>query len=129
MDFGHIDATVPIAVLSALTLAIAVDWILGAISAAQGGTFKWEYLYAVALTKGAALFRIAVLLLAGAVSPFFRFDLLGIDADPFTVLGMALAVPLAASTLASIVDNAGKRDLTAPQGVAPVATVTPADKV
>lgn len=129
MDFSNINPSFPLTILGGLTLLVAVDWLLGAASAMQGGTFKWEYLYAVLGTKGSALFKIAVLLLAGMVSPFLHFDLLGLDVDPFTSIGLGFAVPLAASTVASILDNIGKADRTAPQGVAPVAELTPSDKV
>lgn len=129
MDFSHIDPGLTVPILGILFLLVAVDTILGAVSAFQGGTFKWEYLYAVVLTKGAALTRVAVLLLAGAVTPFLHFELLGLETDPFTAIGIGFATPLAASLLASIVDNIGKADVTAPQGVAPVDTATPSEKI
>lgn len=125
MDFSTIDPGFPLAVLGALTLLVTVDWLLGAASALSGGTFRWDYLYAVLSTKGSALFKVAILLLAGMLSPFLHFDVLGLDIDPFTAIGLGFAVPLAASTLASIVDNVGKSDVTAPQGVAPVEALTP----
>ena len=117
MDFNNIDTGLISATLGALTLLTLVDTILGAISAASGGTFSWEMLYAVGRTKGAVLARIALLLGAGAVSPIFDFTVIGIEADPFTALGLGLSVPLAASLVASIANNIGKSDTTAPQGV------------
>ena len=117
MDFNNIDTGLISATLGTLTLLTLVDTVLGAIAAAAGGTFNWEMLYAVGRTKGAVLARIALLLGAGAISPIFDFTVIGIEADPFTALGLALAVPLAASLIASIADNVGKKDTTAPQGV------------
>lgn len=127
MDFSNLDPGLTVPILGILFLLVIVDTILGAIAAFQGGTFKLEFLYAVLLTKGAALFRVAILLLAGAVTPFLRFELLGLESDPFTALGLGFATPLAASTLASIIDNLGKSDRTAPQGVAPAARLTQND--
>jgi hypothetical protein len=50
------------------------------------------------------------------------------ETDPFTLAAMTFGAQLAASTLASIMDNIGKRDETAPQGVSPVNVLTPPDK-
>lgn len=104
-------------VLGGLVLLLVVDTVLGAAAAAAGGTFKWEFLYAVGRTKGLVLFQVAVLMLAGAATPYFNFNVLGMDTDPFSMLGLGLAIPLAASLVASITDNVGKRDATPPQGV------------
>ncbi len=128
MDLSGITSSLPATVLSALILLVLVDTALGAASAAAGGSFSWEYLYAVGRTKGLVLFQIAVLMFAGYATTFFNFELLGLDMDPFTVMGMALAAPLALSLVASIADNVGKKDTTAPQGVSPVNVQTPADK-
>ena len=114
IDFGPLGAT-----LGTLLLLLALDTILGVASAVAGGTFKMEFLYAVGRTKGLVMFQIAALLLAGAATPFADFNLLGLDTDPFTLLGLGLAGPLALSLLASIQDNIGKKDETVPQGVTP----------
>jgi len=129
MDLTTIEAGPAVPVLGGLLLLITLDTLLGALSAFQGGTFKWEYLYAVALTKGAAMARIGLLFLAGMLTPAIDLSLLGLEVNPFSTGALALATPLAASTLASIWDNVGKSDLTAPQGVAPVGQPTPPDKV
>lgn len=123
-DFGLLGQ-----VLGGLALLIAVDTILGSVSAAQGGSFKWEYVYAVIQSKGAAFVRVATLLAAGAATNWLNFSALGMDTDPFTLLGTGFAATLAASTLASIMGNVGKGgDTTAPQGVSPVNVTAPADK-
>jgi len=109
-------------------LLVVVDTAFGIASAAAGQSFTWEYLYAVGRTKGLVLFQIAVLLFAGYATPFFNFELLGLEMDPFTVMGMGLAGPLALSLIGSIADNVGKKDTTAPQGVSPVNVQTPPDK-
>jgi hypothetical protein len=114
--------------LGALFLLIFVDWALGSISAWQGGTFKWEYVYAVIQSKGAAFLRVSILLVAGVATNWLDFNLLGMETDPFTLAAMTFGAQLAASTLASIMDNIGKRDETAPQGVSPVNVLTPPDK-
>lgn len=122
-DFGLLGP-----VLGGLALLIAVDTILGSISAFQGGAFKWEYLYAVIQTKGAAFVRVATLLAAGYVTPWLNFELIGLDMDPFTLLGTGFAGTLAASLMASILGNIGNADKTAPQGVSPVNVLAPTDK-
>ena len=122
MDFANVSAGPIVTILGGLTLLIAVDALLGSISAAAAGAFKWEYLYAVGRTKGAVLARVAILLGAGTATNFLDFSLFGLDADPFTVLGMGLAAPLAASTIASIAGNIGtvsSGDATTPQGIDP----------
>jgi hypothetical protein len=119
MDFASIDFGAIGATLGTLGLLLAVDTVLGAAAAAAGGTFKWEYLYAVGRTKGVVMFQIAILMLAGAATPFADFEVLGVQTDPFTALALGLAAPLAASLVASIGDNIGKKDATAPQGVTP----------
>lgn len=118
----------PATLMGTLTLLVAVDVLLGAASAAAGGSFSWEYLYAVGRTKGLVLFQVAVLSFASVATDFLDFELVGLDADPFVILSLPLAITLAASTIASIADNIGKKDATAPQGVAPVSTPTPPDK-
>lgn len=123
-DFGLLGP-----VLGGLALLIAVDTILGSISAVQGGAFKFEYLYAVIQTKGAAFVRVATLLIAGAATNWLEFSALGMDSDPFTLLGVGFATTLAASLLASIMGNIGSADTSAPQGVAPVNVAAPSDKV
>lgn len=127
MDFTF-DPGVTGPIIGGLFLLVVVDTILGSVSAIQGHAFKFEYLYAVVLTKGAGLFRVATLLLAGAITPVLDLKLIGLDANPFTALGLGFAVPLAASLLASIVGNLGQADITAPQGVAPVNVPAPPDK-
>lgn len=128
MNFNAIDFGPLFATLGGLALLIVVDTVLGSMSAWQGGSFKWEYLYAVIQSKGAAFVRVAVLLVAGAATQFLDFSVLGLELDPFTAVGSGFAALLAASLAASIFDNIGKQDATAPQGVAPVAQPTPPDK-
>jgi hypothetical protein len=128
MDITGITSSLPATIMRGLILLLVVDTALGAASALAGGSFAWEYLYAVGRTKGLVLFQIFVLMFAGYATPLFNFDLLGLDMDPFTLLGMGLAIPLASSLIASIGNNVGKRDITAPQGVSPVNVQTPPDK-
>ncbi len=123
MDFANIDFGSIGAVLGMLGLLLLVDTAFGIGSAVAGGTFKFEFLYAVGRTKGLVMFQIAVLLLAGAATPFADFKILGLESDPFTALGLGLAVPLALSLIASIQDNIGKKDVTVPQGIEPVAVI------
>lgn len=125
MDFSAVDFGPMAALLGTTTLLVVIDTVLGAASALAGGTFRWEYLYAVARTKGLVLFQMAVLAGAGAITPFADFELVGIEADPFSALALGLALTLVPSLIASIYDNIGKRDTTAPQGVAPVDVPTP----
>ena len=124
MAFGIDFTTLVAPILGGLLLLLVVDTVLGAASAAAGGTFQWEYLYAVGRTKGLVLFQIAVLLLAGAATTFFNFEVVGIQTDPFSALGTGLAIPLALSLISSIQDNIGKSDTTAPQGIEPPVPVT-----
>lgn len=128
MDLSALTTSLPATVLSGLILLLVVDTALGAASSLAGGSFAWEYLYAVGRTKGLVLFQISVLMFAGYATPLFNFELLGLDIDPFTLLGMGLAIPLASSLIASIANNVGKRDSTAPQGVSPVNVLTPSEK-
>lgn len=122
-DFGLLGT-----VLGGLALLIAVDTVLGSISAWQGGAFKWEYVYAVIQSKGAAFVRVATLLIAGTATNWLDFSAFGMDSDPFTLLGVGFATTLAASLLASIMGNIGHADKTAPQGVSPVNVLAPSDK-
>jgi len=117
--------TTAITILGGSALLVLIDTVLGAASAVAGGTFKWEFLYAVGRTKGLVLTQIAILLGAGFATKLFNFSILGIDADPFSAIAAGLALPLAASTLASIANNVGKKDTTAPQGVTPDVVVPP----
>ena len=118
----------PTTLIGTLTLLLVVDVVLGAAAAFAGGSFSWEYLYAVGRTKGLVLFQVAVLSFASVATDFLDFTLVGLDVDPFILLAMPLAVTLATSLIASIANNVGKRDTTAPQGVSPVNVQTPSDK-
>lgn len=118
----------PANLLGVLTLLLVVDVVLGAASALAGGSFAWEYLYAVGRTKGLVLFQVAVLSFASVATDILDFTLIGVDTDPFTVLSLPLAGTLGASLIGSIANNIGKRDTTAPQGVSPVNVQTPSDK-
>lgn len=118
----------PTTMIGTLTLLLIVDVVLGSAAAVTGGSFTWEYLYAVGRTKGLVLFQVAVLQFASVATEFLDFELVGLEADPFSLLSIPLAVTLAGSLVASIANNIGKRDATAPQGVSPVSEPTPADK-
>lgn len=122
-DFGLLGP-----VLGGLALLIAVDTILGSVSAMQGGAFKFEYLYAVIQSKGASFVRVATLLVAGTVTPWLDFAAFGMESDPFTLLGTGFAATLAASLLASIIGNVGKSDITVPDGITTVSVPVPDHK-
>ena len=124
-----LDLLNPTTLVATLTVLLVVDTILGAVAAWAGGSFSWEYLYAVGRTKGLVLFQIAVLSFASVSTTLLDFNIVGLDTDPFALLSMPLAISLAASLIASIANNIGKRDTTAPQGVSPVNVQTPPDKV
>lgn len=115
--------TTAVTILGGSALLVLIDTALGVASAVAGGTFKLEFLYAVGRTKGLVLTQIAILLGAGFATPLFNFELLGIEADPFSALAVGLAAPLALSTIASIADNIGKKDVTVPQGIDAAAVV------
>jgi len=127
-DLANVDFSLLTQTLGVLTLLLIVDVLLGAASAFAGGSFKWEYLYAVGRTKGLVLFQVAVLMFASSLTSIGNFTLVGLEVDPFILLATPLGGSLALSLLASIKDNIGKSDTTAPQGVAPVEVKTPPDK-
>lgn len=104
-----------------LGFLLLVDLVLGALAALKGGTFKVQWLYLFATTKGVAFAVGELLIIVGAVAP----DLTQVDVAEgfFEVLGVGFLAPLAVSVVASIVGNVDQLrkfgDLTPPTGANP----------
>ena len=107
-----------------LVLLLFADAVTGAIKAWQSatGTFKWEWLYLFARTKGTPLVTGAVFLVLGQISP--DMSVVDVPVDFFTVTGMGILGPLGISLVASIGNNL-KGDVPdeAPQGAPPAGGV------
>jgi hypothetical protein len=87
-----------------LTLLMFANAALGIAKTVSNKTFEWSWVDLFVRTKIAGrLVPIVVVLLIGTIAP--DLSLLGLTVNPFTAAGLAAAVPVAASELASILEN------------------------
>ena len=90
-----------------LIVLYVADFATGVAAAVRDKIFKWEWLDVWVRSNGTRLFNIIFVLLAGAAVP--SFDVLGMQVNPLTTLGVGWAATAAASAVASIGNNVNPR--------------------